>query len=109
MFEMWVDAVSGAIWGLWLALYLDRFYARQVAAINLCVFVFWGRSFKANRMLAATLNLFLLVGFLLAASALIGKLVSSWVVFVACWCAGYALYSFYFSLRKPASAKMPDL
>lgn len=40
MFEMWVDAASGAIWGLWLALYLDRFYARQVAAINLCVFVF---------------------------------------------------------------------
>lgn len=100
MVSIAIDGIMGGVWGFWLALYLDRFYARQVTAINLCVFVFWARSFRANRLLATALNLILLISFLMLASMLFGHWVESWSVFVACWCGGYAAYSFYLATPK---------
>ncbi|MEZ8141792.1 hypothetical protein A1OO_04675 [Enterovibrio norvegicus FF-33] len=101
MFELWLDVALGALWGLWLVMYLDRFYNKQVAAIYLCVFVFVQKSFKANRALASFINLLLLCLFLMIASALIGGVVQHWGLFVLGWCLGGGVYSVCFSLPKP--------
>ncbi|KKD58432.1 hypothetical protein RN22_21240 [Grimontia sp. AD028] len=105
MFETWLDIAVGTLWGFWLAMYLDRYYRRQVAVVNLCVFVFWGKSFKANRYLATCINVLLVVIFLLLASALIGHLVDNWGAFIGAWCLGLAVYALCFSLPKPISSR----
>ncbi|CZF81300.1 MULTISPECIES: hypothetical protein [Grimontia] len=109
MFETWFDIAVGSLWGFWLVMYLDRFYRRQVMAINLCVFVFWGRSFKANRYLSTFINIVLVVVFLLSASALIGSLVESWGLFIVAWCLGMAVYALCFSMPKPVSRRHDTL
>ncbi|KXF79948.1 hypothetical protein [Enterovibrio coralii] len=105
MVLMWSDALWGIAWGMWLAFYLDRVYLKQVTLIKLGVFVFWGRSFKANNMLATALNILLLSGFLFLASAVIGNFVSAWIEFVVGWFIGQGCYTFLFSSSKQS---VPD-
>ncbi|MDD1781363.1 hypothetical protein LRP49_09120 [Enterovibrio sp. ZSDZ35] len=97
---MWGDALLGCAWGFWLALYLDRLYLKQVTLIKLGVFVFWGRSYKANNTLAFVINLLALSLFLLGASAVIGGMVTAWMAFIVGWCASYACYVLFFSSSK---------
>ncbi|MDD1794247.1 hypothetical protein L4D06_16670 [Enterovibrio makurazakiensis] len=98
---VWLDTVIGLLWGFWLAMYLDRFYAKQVTAVHLCVFVFVQKSFKTNRALGSFINLSVLCLFLMAASALIGHFVESWGLFVLGWILGYGIYLLRFSQPKP--------